>query len=1175
MKSKTISIGLALAALVFARQASATVTVQGWWHFGDGGTAIPTDSSGNGRNYQNSYFAGTPPLIGQNAAGGPLGSLGYTSTNSARFGINGFVTELYNTGYTPPATNYGIEIWFLPQNKAYVGGTDNQTWIFSSGGSIFGLGPGGGAAVRIFDNFDGTSSLNAGIVQQGNSHNVVDFGPRILLDTNRWIHLALVNDNGALVFYTNGVPCATNDNSVTSLTSLRGAMIPGTEGGFGGLDGFIDEERVFTFAQGQFTNSDLLFRVPPRPKTKPLNTTVWNGGAASFTANASQDPANTFQWYRGGSIQSGQTSANLYLSSVALVDSGSLFNCGVTNNGIGLLTSNATLTVVPVQAANVNAYRSAVTSEPSLLAYFPADGSTGSTVANTADAAHNGTLELNARYDGQTNRAFGERSILLSGDGDVRIPSNSAYEFGSGNGTVEALIYLTPSPSGGNDSIFSVASDDGSAIRYSVGATGDGTSLIYTNDSGVSLSWPVPVNLLNRFAHFALTFSGGTSVTAYLDGQSLGAKSQSGFGSATGVPAWIGSATTNAPGLFNGTIDELAVYSSALPASTIAIHNSKFVFGTNTTAPTIVSQSSSKTVYAGGSPVLSVTVSGTPPFSYLWKSNGVSVSGATSASLTLSHVPTNATGAYTVFVSNPLGATNNTTTPINLTVLAPPNGYAATVMNDDPSAYWRLDESSGTNMIDYAGELDGSYTGTFTLGAAGITSDPAVSFGGGNGRVSYSSILNPGGPFTVEFWANPTAAATYVPVSSQLRSGSSRFGFIVYQFNGGSGWTVQMGNAAGVQVQIIGATPIIPGNWYHAAITYDGGSNLVLYSFGYVDGTASNAGNGNYIPNPSAPFDIGVRNDGALPYLGRLDEVAFYNYALSQAQLQNHVGIGLPLKLAIAPSSLVIPDSKPSGTPYDGLNAGAAWTASSSDGTTTRSGVIQFTSTNATGRITDFGYGAFNTTNGSIMFWMRSAGTDTSGGNEGAILFDWRSSVGLALIQHDAGTVLIQAQNNFNHFDSIANVSDNKWHHIAITYDQSAFGGVTLYVDGALDSSAINTAPWSWPVGQLIELGRDTLYDGGYWRNYNGLMDDCRIYNRILTAPEVAQAAGGAVVDSSALQVRFDFNSPPGGLAVTWPYGSLQSAPAVNGPYTTVTNVTSPFPVAPASDPQEYFRGLR
>jgi hypothetical protein len=342
-----------------------------------------------------------------------------------------------------------------------------------------------------------------------------------------------------------------------------------------------------------------------------------------------------------------------------------------------------------------------------------------------------------------------------------------------------------------------------------------------------------------------------------------------------------------------------------------------------------------------------------------------------------------------------------------------------------------------------------------------------------------------------------------------------------------------------------------------------------------VDGTAGNVGGGNYIPNPSAPFEIGVRNGGAFPYLGKLDEVAFYNYALSPAQLQNHVGLGLPLKLAIAPSSSVVPDTKPAGTPYNGLNNGATWLASSSDGTTTRNGVIQFTSTNAASQITDFGYSAFGTTNGTIMFWMRSAGTVTSSGTEGAILFDWRSTTGLALIQHDAGTVFIQAQNNYNHFDSIANISDNNWHHIAITYDQSALGGVTLYVDGVQDSTALNSAAWSWPVGQVFELGRDTRYDGGYWETYNGLMDDFRIYNRILTAPEVAQATGGAVVDSNALQVQFNFNNPPGGLAVTWPYGSLQSAPGVKGSYTTVSNVTSPFPVAPASSPQTYFRGLR
>ena len=109
----------------------------------------------------------------------------------------------------------------------------------------------------------------------------------------------------------------------------------------------------------------------------------------------------------------------------------------------------------------------------------------------------------------------------------------------------------------------------------------------------------------------------------------------------------------------------------------------------------------------------------------------------------------------------------------------------------------------------------------------------------------------------------------------------------------------------------------------------------------------------------------------------------------------------------------------------------------------------------------------------------------------------------------------------------------------------------------------------------MLELGRDTLYDGGYWRNYNGAMDDFRMYDRILTAPEISSAYGGAVVDATALQVRFNFDNAPGGNVVTWPYGFLQSAPVLTGPFNTISNVTAPFPIAPHSDAQKYFRGLQ
>ena len=1176
MKSKILSIGLASAALVFGRQASATVTTQEWFHFGEGGAVAQTDSSGNGRNYLNSFFATLPPVPSPNAAGGVLGNSSYTSTTSMLFGSDGRVSELYDTGYQPPGTNYGVEIWFWPRNRGFVSdGTQGAfTPLFSLGGSIFGAGPGGGVAVVVVDNLDGTSSLQAAVVHQGDSAGAFSyFGPAILLDTNRWIHLALVNDNSNLIFYTNGVPCATNNNNANPLTDPAGAMFIGRDGGHVSLDGYLDEERVFTFAAGQFSTNDLLFHASPRTITQPADTTVWDGGAANFKANISRDPDNTYQWFQGSTLLPGETAANLYLPTVALADSGKLYKSAVTNSGNGLVTSNALLTVVPVQTGNVAAYRTAVNAEATLLAYFPADGSTGATITNTKDGTHNGTLELNARYDGQTNRAFGERALFLRGDGDAQIPSNPAYEFAGGNGTVEALIYLSPDTAVGNSTIFSVASTDGTGIRYALGASSDGNSLICTNDSGVQLTWAVPSNLLNRFAHVAFVFSGGTTVTAYLDGQSLGSKAQSGFGAATGVPAWIGSATTNAPSVWSGTIDELALYSSALSASTLAVHNSKFVFGTNTSGPTIIGQSGSKTVLAGGSPVLSVTLSGTPPFTYLWKSNGVALASETNSTLAFSHIATNATAAYTVVVTNPFGNTNNASSPINLTVVVPPVGYAAAVMTDNPSAFWRLADASGAPTLDSAGFNDGTYNASgVTYGAGGPPGDlgSGVTFDGTAGRaiVPYTPVLNPSGPFTLECWVKLNAYGFYVPISSMVRPARTA-GYEFYLAGNFAGY--EFHTAAGGNYNMLTGSGTAPdvGTWYHLAGVWDG-TNILLYIDGTLIGTSSSPP---FIANSSTPFYIGSRSTSSQYFNGTMSDVAFYNYALTQSQLQNHVGVALPLKLAITPSTNVVADTKPAGTPFDGFNSGGAWLASSSDGTTTRNGVIQFTATNATGQVTDFGYPDFGGTSGTIMLWMRSAGT-TGGGNEGGILFDWRSSVGLALVHYDDNTLFIQAQNNFNHFHSVALVSDNKWHHVALTYDQTALGGVTLYVDGVLDSSSFNTSAWSWPVGQLMELGRDTRYDGGYWRNYDGMLDDFRIYNRILTAPEIGQASTGALVDTNALQLRLNFDNAPSGYTVTWPYGSLQTAPAVGGAYNTLTNVPSPFPVAPHGA-QEYFRGLR
>jgi hypothetical protein len=757
---------------------------------------------------------------------------------------------------------------------------------------------------------------------------------------------------------------------------------------------------------------------------------------------------------------------------------------------------------------------------------------------------------------------------------------------------VEALIYLMrPVTAEPNTfaTIFSEASADGSSIRYQLGVSVDGSMLVCTNDSGVKLTWAVPVNLLNRFAHVAFVFSGTTSVTAYVDGNSLGTKSQTGFGT-DGVPCWIGfgpglgSVLASAPGYMYGTIDELAVYSSALAGTNIAIHNSKFLFGTNTSPPSIVSQTTGpKTLFTGGSPVLTLVAAGTPPLNYQWYSNGVAISGATSPSLTL-HPATAYSATYSNNVVNVYG--NAGTAPIALTFVNPPSGdpEVVAVMADHPTAFWRLNELAGPTAIDYAGGNDGTYNGSgVTYGIAGPPGDPetAVQFDGTAGRVvvPYTPALNPSGPFTIEFWARPNAVGFYGPVSSMTidRSGGYEFylrgNFTGYEFHtaAAGGYNMITGN---------GTTPPL-GAWAHVVGACDGANNISLYINGYLVGTNNNvtAGTPPYTANLSNPFYIGCRRSSSTFFNGAMSEVAFYNYALTSTQILHHSAVGLPQKLAITTSTNVIGDSNPNTEAKDGLNNGATWLASDAG----RSGVMKFTPTLTTdNEIRIFSYPQLGNTNGTITFWMRSAGVVPSGynnGDDGCILL-WRMpgvpGGGMFIGMEQNG--LIQLQGGFNqpHCDSgTTTVTNNAWHHVAMTFDQSSatIPCLILYIDGVEVGSGAAAYDWVWPtrtnLNFSIQIGADTIGYDSYWNDYSGELDDLRFYNTLLSAGDVSTAMGGGLLTTN-LVLRYNFDTAPNGYVVTWPYGDLLTATNVAGPYSLPGGLTnsppfpavSPFPVS-------------
>ena len=90
-------------------------------------------------------------------------------------------------------------------------------------------------------------------------------------------------------------------------------------------------------------------------------------------------------------------------------------------------------------------------------------------------------------------------------------------------------------------------------------------------------------------------------------------------------------------------------------------------------APSITSQPASQTVTAGASVSFSVAATGTAPLSYQWRLNGAAITGATSATLTLSAVTSANAGSYTVLVGNSAGSVTSAaaTLTVNPAPVAP------------------------------------------------------------------------------------------------------------------------------------------------------------------------------------------------------------------------------------------------------------------------------------------------------------------------------------------------------------------------------------------------------------------------------------------------------------------------------------------------------------------------
>ena len=221
---------------------------------------------------------------------------------------------------------------------------------------------------------------------------------------------------------------------------------------------------------------------------------------------------------------------------------------------------------------------------------------------------------------------------------------------------------------------------------------------------------------------------------------------------------------------------------------------------------------------------------------------------------------------------------------------APANYYSGAVLANQPLAYYRLDDASGTVAADASGSgLNATYVGGVQLGQVGalpFDTDTAVTLDGSTGYVQLPTISNSfNSGFSAEIWADPTSVASNQRFFD-LGNGTYSDNIVLFRIGttNNLGFQVYSGGASGAVVTAQNAISL--NQWQYFAVTMDSHGNVALYR----NGVAIAAGTTS-LPRAGITRTknyIGKSNFGDPLYAGSFDEAAIYAAPLSAAQIAAH-----------------------------------------------------------------------------------------------------------------------------------------------------------------------------------------------------------------------------------------------------------------------------------------------
>lgn len=607
----------------------------------------------------------------------------------------------------------------------------------------------------------------------------------------------------------------------------------------------------------------------------PTNLTVYVGGSPKIEVAVTGSLPFSYQWQSNGVVIAGATNASLILNNVQTAQSGSQYQVRVTNPYGFTDSAIAVLNVAVPNPAGSAAV---------LLAANPISFWRLGEDASITDSAFDYWGGNNGLYVSAvqhiTPGALGlddDGAVQLLGTGSYMVVSNSApYDF-VGTNAFTLMAWAKPDVLTGIQRLFSNRLLTVATAGFGFGFNA-AIGLRFTAFGIVDVNMAAPT-VAGQWQHIAVVRN-GTTVTLYHNGVALGTSSVATI-IPSGMPLQVGGNPDPLSEYFTGAVDEAAIFGSALSAAQIkAIYDSR-----NGALPNITQEPASQNIFVGGTARFTVGAAGTPPLSIQWKTNGVSAAGETNATFVITNVSTALNGLQcSITITNLAGATNSATATLTVTV---PTGYAQSVVNARPIAYWRLNESTGATAFDSFGGRNGNIAGGAALGTAGPASPQFAGLDAGNTCYGFNGIdsavdtgsFGLAGPLTVMAWINPNVIAGDRAIAGENASWSFKLFGSELRFT-----------TPGILDHTTAGAGITAGVWQHVAATFEpgvaGGARF------YLNGRLVNARDASALTPGNSFFWVGKNQFAGQYFDGGLDEVAVYDKALSADDIAEIHGMG-------------------------------------------------------------------------------------------------------------------------------------------------------------------------------------------------------------------------------------------------------------------------------------------